>query len=70
MSAGRRGGPEAPEAYFIRGASTGWTRSTELLPRAPADQLKSIFYDSTDLMNPLLPKPKGELIAGLLWRED
>ncbi len=33
----------------------------------PQDQRKSLFYDSTDLMNPLLPKPKGELVAGLLW---
>lgn len=33
----------------------------------PPDQLKSLYYDSTDLMNPLLPKPKGELVAGLLW---
>ncbi len=57
-----------PEAYFIprrldRMDKVYRTACREL----PRDQLKSIFYDSTDLMNPLLPKPKGELIAGLLW---
>ena len=29
--------------------------------------LKSIYYDQTDLLNPLLPKPKYPLQVGLLW---
>jgi hypothetical protein len=33
----------------------------------PQDQLKSIHYQMPDLLNPLLPQPQGELLAGLLW---
>ena len=33
----------------------------------PQSELKSIYYNMPDLLNPLLQKPKGRLLAGLLW---
>ena len=33
----------------------------------PEKELKSIYYDMPDLLKPLLPKPEGTLLAGLLW---
>jgi hypothetical protein len=59
---------EKPEAYFI-------PRRLERLDRVyrtafaalPQDQLKSIYYNMPDLLKPLLPPPKGRLLAGLLW---
>ena len=30
-------------------------------------ELKSMYYEMPDLLKPLLPKPKGQLQAGLLW---
>ena len=33
----------------------------------PEQELKSIYYTMPDLLKPLLPKPKGQLVAGLLW---
>ena len=59
---------EKPEAYFI-------PRRLERLDNVyrtafltlPPDQLKSIYYQQLDLLKPLLPKPKGRLLAGLLW---
>jgi len=59
---------EKPEAYFI-------PRRLERLDKVyrtayaalPPDQLKSIYYQQLDLVNPLLPAPKGRLLAGLLW---
>lgn len=59
---------EKPEACFI-------PRRLERLDRVyrtaftalPAAELKSIYYDMPDLVSPLLPQPKGRLLAGLLW---
>ncbi len=59
---------EKPEAYFI-------PRRLERLDKVyrtaftalPPQQLKSIYYDMPDLLKPLPPKPKGRLLAGLLW---
>ena len=59
---------ETPEAYFI-------PRRLERLDRVyrtafdslSAQDLKSLYYDQPDLLKPLLPKPKGSLLAGLLW---
>lgn len=59
---------QKPEAYFI-------PRRLERLDKVyrtayaalPQDQLKSIYYQQPDLLNPLPPKPKGRLLAGLLW---
>ena len=33
----------------------------------PEQELKSLYYDQPDLLKPLLPKPKGTLLAGLIW---
>ena len=57
-----------PEAYFI-------PRRLERLDRVyrtaftalPPEELKSLYYNLPDLLSPLLPKPKGGLLAGLLW---
>lgn len=59
---------EKPEAYFIprrldRMDKVYRTAFTTL----PQQQLKSIYYDMPDLLKPLLPPPKGQLQAGLLW---
>ena len=59
---------EKPEAYFIprrlqRMNKVYRTAFTTL----PQPQLKSIYYDMPDLLKPLLPPPKGQLQAGLLW---
>ncbi len=57
-----------PEAYFI-------PRRLDRLDKVyrtayytlPKDQLKSLFYKLPDLLEPLPPKPKGQLLTGLLW---
>ncbi len=59
---------EKPEAYFIprrleRIDKVYRTAFTAL----PPQQLKSVYYDMPDLLKPLLPPPKGRLLAGLLW---
>ena len=59
---------EKPEAYFIprrldRIDKVYRTAFHEM----PADQLKSIHYNMPDLLKPLPPRPKGRLVAGLLW---
>ena len=59
---------EKPEAYFI-------PRRLERIDKVyrtafdalPEQELKSIHYNMPDLLKPLLPKPKGRLLAGLLW---
>lgn len=59
---------EKPEAYFI-------PRRLERIDKVyrtafyemPEQELKSIHYNMPDLLKPLPPKPKGELLAGLLW---
>ena len=33
----------------------------------PQAELKSLYYDMPDLLQPLPPQPKGQLQAGLLW---
>ncbi len=59
---------EQPEAYFIprrleRIDKVYRTAFTALKPQ----ELKSVYYDMPDLLQPLLPPPKGRLQAGLLW---
>jgi hypothetical protein len=59
---------EKPEAYFIprrleRIDKVYRTAYTAL----PQSELKSIYYNMPDLLSPLLPQPKGQLLAGLLW---
>lgn len=57
-----------PEAYFI-------PRRLERLDRVyrtahealPPDQLKSLYYDMPTVLQPLPPKPEGQLTLGLLW---
>ncbi len=59
---------EKPEACFI-------PRRLERIDKVyrtafhemPTDQLRSKYYDMPELITPLLPKPKGRLLAGLLW---
>jgi hypothetical protein len=59
---------QKPEAYFI-------PRRLERIDKVyrtafyqmPPNELKSLYYNMPDLITPLLPKPKGELLAGLLW---
>ena len=59
---------EKPEAYFI-------PRRLERIDKIyrtafyemPEKELKSIHYHMPDLLKPLPPKPKGPLLAGLLW---
>ncbi len=59
---------EKPEAYFIprRLARLDKVYRTAFSALPPQD-LKSIYYDMPDLLKPLLPPPKGRLLAGLLW---
>lgn len=59
---------EKPEAYFIprrldRIDKVYRTAFSEM----PQQELKSKHYDMPELITPLLPKPKGKLLAGLLW---
>ena len=59
---------EKPEAYFIphrlERIDTVYRTAYYTLPE---QELKSIHYNMPDLQQPLLPKPKGSLLAGLLW---
>ncbi len=59
---------EKPEAYFI---PRRLDRIDDVYRTAyykmPQEQLKSLYYNMPDLITPLLPKPKGELLTGLLW---
>ncbi len=57
-----------PEAYFIprrlhRIDSVYRTAAAAL----PPDQLKSIYYDMPDLLQPFPQAPQGRLLAALLW---
>ncbi len=59
---------EKPEAYFI-------PRRLERMDKVyrtafhemPQQQLRSTFYEVPELLKPLLPQPKGQLQAALLW---
>ena len=57
-----------PEAYFI---PRRLKRVDEVYRTAYAalgpDQVKSPFYKQDDIANPLLPKPEGKLLTGMLW---
>ena len=57
-----------PEAYFIPRRldriDKVYRTAYEALPQS---ELKSIYYDMPSLLKPLLPKPEGQLQAGLLW---
>ena len=57
-----------PEAYFIPRRLDRIDKVYRTAYDAlPPDQLRSIYYDLTDMLKPLLPAPKGKLQAGLLW---
>lgn len=59
---------EKPEGYFIPRRLERLDQVYRTASQAlPPDQLKSIYYQQLDLLKPLLPKPKGRLLAGLLW---
>lgn len=59
---------DKPEACFIprrldridRVYRTAYTSLSE-------QELKSIYYQMPDLLKPLLPTPRGQLVTGLLW---
>jgi len=59
---------ENPEAWFIprrlERLDTVYRTAFAALPQA---ELKSVHYDMPDLLQPLLPRPKGQLQTGLLW---
>ena len=59
---------EKPEAYFIprrleRMDKVYRTAFSEM----PEEERKSINYQMPELLEPLLPPPEGDLLAGLLW---
>ena len=57
-----------PEASFIPRRLERLDRVYRTAPQAlPEAELKSIYYQLLDLLKPFPPKPKGELLAGLLW---
>jgi hypothetical protein len=59
---------EQPEAALIPRRLERLDRVYRTAPQAlPADQLKSLYYDMPDLLQPFLPPPQGRLRAGLLW---
>ena len=59
---------EKPEAYFIpRRLERIDTVYRPALGQVGAAALKSEHYDMPDLITPLPPKPRGRLLAGLLW---
>jgi len=59
---------EKPEAYFIPRRLDRIDRVYRTAFHAlPKQELKSIYYQMPDLLKPLLPKPEGRLLAGLLW---
>ena len=59
---------EKPEADFIpRRLERIDTVYRTALGQVGAAGLKSEYYDMPDLLTPLPPKPRGRLVAGLLW---
>jgi hypothetical protein len=59
---------EKPEAYFIpRRLERIDKVYRTALDQLGAAALKSLYYDMPDLITPLPPKPRGRLLAGLLW---
>ncbi|HOW72612.1 MAG TPA: hypothetical protein PKY77_18585 [Phycisphaerae bacterium] len=57
-----------PEAYFIPRRLERLDRIYRTARQAlPESELKSIYYQMPDLLKPFPPKPKGQLLAGLLW---
>nr|MCU0982773.1 hypothetical protein [Pirellulaceae bacterium] len=59
---------EKPEACFIpRRLERIDTVYRPALAQVGAEALKSQYYDMPDLITPLPPKPRGRLLAGLLW---
>jgi hypothetical protein len=59
---------EKPEACFIPHRLERLDKVYRTAYSAlPQDQLKSLYYDMPDLLQPLLPQPAGQLQAGLLW---
>jgi len=59
---------EKPEAYFIpRRLDRIDKVYRTALDQLGAAGLKSLYYDMPDLLTPLPPKPRGRLLAGLLW---
>jgi len=59
---------EKPEAYFIpRRLDRIDNVYRTALGQLGAAALKSLYYDMPDLLTPLPPKPRGRLLAALLW---
>ena len=59
---------ERPEACFIpRRLERIDKVYRTALDELGAAALKSLYYDMPDLLTPLPPKPRGRLLAGLLW---
>lgn len=58
---------ETPEAYFIPRRLQRMDNVYRTAFYEIPEKLKSIHYNIPDLVKPLLPKPKGQLVAGLLW---
>jgi hypothetical protein len=59
---------EKPEACFIpRRLERIDKVYRTALDQLGAASLKSLYYDMPDLITPLPPKPRGRLLAGLLW---
>lgn len=59
---------EKPEACFIpRRLDRINTVYRTAFAALPQPELKSIYYDMPDLLQPLLPQPNGSLQTGLLW---
>jgi hypothetical protein len=59
---------EKPEAYFIpRRLERLDTVYRTAFSALPEQDLKSLYYDQPDILKPLLPKPTGTLLTGLLW---
>ena len=60
---------EQPEAYFIprrfERMNKVYRTAFTALPQQQVEE--HILYDMPDLLKPLLPPPKGQLQAGLLW---
>lgn len=58
---------EKPEAYFIPRRLARQDSIYRTALDALGDDMPSLHYQQPDLLERQLPKPKGELLAGLLW---
>ena len=58
---------ETPEAYFIPRRLERLDKVYRTALPVLGENIKSIYYNQPDMLEPLLPPPTGELLAGLLW---